>query len=131
MFISKQREAPASRHSRANRRARIMCNDTRSWRFALRPIMKAIWNNTVIAESNDTVVVENNHYFPADSIKKEFFEDSIAQTSCPWKGRASYYSLKVNGEQNKDAAWYYPEPKDAAKEIKGHVAFWKGVKVEK
>ncbi|OGX87627.1 hypothetical protein BEN47_00180 [Hymenobacter lapidarius] len=93
--------------------------------------MKAIWNNTVIAESNDTVVVENNHYFPADAIKKEFFEDSVAQTSCPWKGRASYYSLSVNGEKNKDAAWYYPEPKDAAKEIKGRVAFWKGVKVEK
>ena len=62
-----------------------------------------------MAESNDTVVVENNHYFPADSLKKEFFEDSIAQTSCPWKGRASYYSLRVNGELNKDAAWYYPE----------------------
>ena len=94
-------------------------------------IMKAIWNNTVIAVSDDTVVVENNHYFPADAIKKEFFEDSIAQTSCPWKGRASYYSLNVNGEKNKDAAWYYPEPKDAAKEIQGRVAFWKGVKVEK
>lgn len=93
--------------------------------------MKAIWNNTVIAESDDTLVVENNHYFPADSIKREFFESSIAQTSCPWKGRASYYSLSVNGQQNKDAAWYYPEPKDAAKEIKNRVAFWKGVKVEK
>ena len=93
--------------------------------------MKAIWNNTVVAESNDTVVVENNHYFPAESIKMEFFEASIAQTSCPWKGRASYYSLRVGSEHNKDAAWYYPEPKDAAKEIKGRVAFWKGVKVEK
>ncbi len=94
-------------------------------------LMKAIWNNTVVAESDNTVVVENNHYFPADSLKKEFFEDSIAQTSCPWKGRASYYSLSVAGQQNKDAAWYYPEPKDAAKEIKGHVAFWKGVTVTK
>ncbi|MGY2133977.1 DUF427 domain-containing protein [Hymenobacter sp. HD11105] len=92
--------------------------------------MKAIWNDTVLAESNDTVVVENNHYFPADSLKREFFEDSIAHTSCPWKGRASYYSVRVNGELNKDAAWYYPEPKDAAKQIEGRVAFWKGVKVQ-
>ncbi|AHJ98141.1 DUF427 domain-containing protein [Hymenobacter swuensis] len=91
--------------------------------------MKAIWNNTVIAESDETVVVENNHYFPADSIKREFFEDSIAGTTCPWKGRASYYSVRVNGELNKDAAWYYPEPKDAAQQIKGRVAFWKGVQV--
>ena len=92
--------------------------------------MKAIWNNTVIAESNDTVVVENNHYFPANSLKKEFFEDSIAQTSCPWKGRASYYSLRVNEALNKDAAWYYPEPKAAASNIAGRVAFWKGVRIE-
>jgi uncharacterized protein (DUF427 family) len=93
--------------------------------------MKAIWNNTVVAESDDTVVVENNHYFPADSIKKEFFEDSIAHTSCPWKGRASYYSLRVNGDLNKDAAWYYPEASPAAANIQGRVAFWKGVKIEK
>ena len=92
--------------------------------------MKAIWNNTVIAESNDTVVVENNHYFPANSLKSEFFEDSIAQTSCPWKGRASYRSVRVNGELNKDAAWYYPEPKAAAANIAGRVAFWKGVRIE-
>jgi uncharacterized protein (DUF427 family) len=92
--------------------------------------MKAIWNNTVVAESNDTVVVENNHYFPADSIKKEYFEDSIAHTSCPWKGRASYYSLRVDGELNKDAAWYYPEASAAAANIEGRVAFWKGVKIE-
>ena len=91
--------------------------------------MKAIWNNTVIAESADTVVVENNHYFPADSLKKEFFEDSIAQTSCPWKGRASYYSVRVNNDLNKDAAWYYPEPKAAASNIAGRVAFWKGVRI--
>ena len=93
--------------------------------------MKAIWNNTVVAESDDTVVVENNHYFPADSVKQEYFEDSIAHTTCPWKGQASYYSLRVNGELNKDAAWYYPTPKPAAENIKGRVAFWKGVRVEK
>jgi uncharacterized protein (DUF427 family) len=92
--------------------------------------MKAIWNNTVVAESDDTIVVENNHYFPADSLKKEFFEDSIAHTTCPWKGRASYYSLRVGGELNKDAAWYYPETSPKAESIKGRVAFWKGVKVE-
>lgn len=92
--------------------------------------MKAIWNNTVVAESNDTIVVENNHYFPADSLNKELFEDSIAHTTCPWKGRASYYSLRVNGELNKDAAWYYPEAKEAARHIEGRVAFWKGVRVE-
>ena len=96
-----------------------------------RPPMKAIWNNTVVAESDDTVVVENNHYFPAEALKKEFFEDSIAHTSCPWKGRASYYSLRVNGELNKDAAWFYPETSPAAENIKGRVAFWKGVKIEK
>ena len=93
--------------------------------------MKAIWNNTVVAESDDTVVVENNHYFPAASIKKEYFEDSIAHTSCPWKGRASYYSLRVEGELNKDAARYYPETSPAAENIKGYVASWKGVKIEK
>jgi uncharacterized protein (DUF427 family) len=92
--------------------------------------MKAIWNNTVVAESDDTVVVENNHYFPAEALKQEYFESSIAHTSCPWKGQANYYSLRVNGELNKDAAWYYPEPKPAAGQIKGRVAFWKGVRVE-
>ncbi|UYZ60468.1 DUF427 domain-containing protein [Hymenobacter latericus] len=91
--------------------------------------MKAIWNNAVLAESNDTVVVENNHYFPAESLNREYFEDSIAQTSCPWKGRASYYSVRVNGELNKDAAWYYPDPKPAAENIRNRVAFWKGVQV--
>nr|MBC7613092.1 DUF427 domain-containing protein [Pseudopedobacter sp.] len=72
----------------------------------------------------------NNHYFPSSDIKKEFFKSSETHSTCPWKGAASYYSLEVNGQQNKDAAWYYPEPKDAAKEIKNYVAFWKGVKVE-
>jgi uncharacterized protein (DUF427 family) len=91
--------------------------------------MKAIWNNQVIAESNDTVVVEGNHYFPFDSVKSDFIKPSETKSSCPWKGQASYYSLVVDGELNKDAAWYYPDPKPAAFEIKGRVAFWKGVKV--
>lgn len=93
--------------------------------------MKAIWNNTVIAESDATIVVENNHYFPADSIKKEYFKSSATHTSCPWKGLASYYTLEVDGQKNTDAAWYYPEVSELAKGIKGHVAFWKGVSVEK
>ncbi len=92
--------------------------------------MKAIWNNTVIAESDNTVVVENNHYFPADSIKKEFFKPSNSHTTCPWKGVASYYTISVNGEENPDAAWYYPEVSPLAKSIKGSVAFWKGVTIE-
>lgn len=91
--------------------------------------MQAIWNNQVIAESIDTVVVEGNHYFPIDSVKPDFLKPSEMKTSCPWKGQASYYSLEVGGELNKDAAWYYPDPKPAASEIKGRVAFWKGVKV--
>jgi uncharacterized protein (DUF427 family) len=92
--------------------------------------MKAIWNNEIIAESNNTEVVEGNHYFPADAITKDFFKQSGTNTTCPWKGKASYYTIEVNGKTNPDAAWYYPEPKDAAKKIKGYVAFWKGVKVE-
>jgi uncharacterized protein (DUF427 family) len=91
--------------------------------------MKAIWNNTTIAESKDTVIVENNHYFPPDSVKKEFLQTSATHTTCPWKGLASYYSLEVNGKVNKDAAWYYPAPKDAASNIKDHIAFWKGVTI--
>lgn len=91
--------------------------------------MKAIWNGAVIAESDDTVVIEGNHYFPVDSIKKEYFAESNTQTSCPWKGIASYHSVKVDGKENADAAWYYPEPKEAAKVIKDRVAFWKGVEV--
>ena len=90
--------------------------------------MKATWNNTVIAESNDTVVVEGNHYFPPESVNKEYFQESNSHTTCPWKGEASYYNVVVNGETNKDAAWYYPEPKEAAAEIKDRVAFWRGVK---
>jgi uncharacterized protein (DUF427 family) len=91
--------------------------------------MKAIWNNTVIAESDDTVVVENNHYFPIESVDKALLEPSRTTSVCPWKGTANYYTLNVGGQRNVDAAWYYAEPKDAAKEIKGRVAFWKGVKV--
>lgn len=91
--------------------------------------MKATWNDTVIAESDDTVVVEGNHYFPPDSLTKEHFRTSPQTSTCPWKGVASYYDVVVNGEINAGAAWYYPEPKSAAAEIANHVAFWKGVKV--
>lgn len=91
--------------------------------------MKAIWNGQVIAESDDTVVIENNHYFPPDSIRKEFYSSSNTHTTCPWKGLASYYSLEVDGQSNPDAAWYYPQTSHAAKPIEGYVAFWKGVQV--
>ncbi|HYR88969.1 MAG TPA: DUF427 domain-containing protein [Terriglobia bacterium] len=91
--------------------------------------MKAIWNDATLAESDATVVVEGNHYFPLKSMRKEFFRASDTHTTCPWKGLASYYDVVVNGKVNKDAAWYYPEPSDAATEIKDHVAFWKGVQV--
>ncbi len=92
--------------------------------------MKASWNETKIAESDDTVVIEGNHYFPREAINKEYFQDSPTHTTCPWKGEASYFNVVVNGEVNKDAAWYYPEPKEAAAEIKDRVAFWRGVSVE-
>ncbi len=92
--------------------------------------MKAIWNGQIIAESEHTIVVEGNHYFPPDALKKEFFEESETHTTCSWKGVASYFNIVVGEAKNKDAAWYYPEPKDAAKNIKGYVAFWRGVKVE-
>lgn len=93
--------------------------------------MKAIWNNQVIAESEKTIQIEGNHYFPADTIKKEFFKASDTHTTCPWKGIASYYHIEVNDEVNKDAAWFYPDTKPAAREIKDHVAFWRGVEVKK
>jgi uncharacterized protein (DUF427 family) len=93
-------------------------------------MMKAIWKGAVLAESDDTVVVEGNHYFPREAIDGNYFEESATQTHCPWKGDASYFNVVVEGETNRDAAWYYPEPKEAAKEIKGRVAFWRGVKVE-
>ena len=91
---------------------------------------RAVWNGAVLAESDKCEVVEGNQYFPADSIKKEYFKESSTHTSCPWKGQASYYTIEVNGQQNKDAAWYYPNPKEKAKNIQGYVAFWRGVKVE-
>ena len=91
--------------------------------------MKAIWNNTLIAESSDTVLVEGNHYFPESTLKKEFTTFSNHKSMCPWKGQASYYSLLVNGEMNPDAVWYYPDPKPEAEMVRGHVAFGRGVKV--
>lgn len=92
--------------------------------------MKAIWNNKIIAESDATVVVENNHYFPHESIKKEFYKPSETRSTCPWKGEASYYTIEVDGKRNEDAAWYYPQVSEKAKSIKNHVAFWRGVEVK-
>jgi len=92
--------------------------------------MRAVWKGTVLAESDDTVVVEGNHYFPPDSLRPEHFRPSDTQTTCAWKGIASYYHVVVGDEENRDAAWYYSDPKPAANEIKGRVAFWKGVRVE-
>ncbi|MCP9198555.1 DUF427 domain-containing protein [Gramella sp. GC03-9] len=91
--------------------------------------MKAIWNNRVIAESSETKVVESNHYFPPESLKREYFKSSESHTTCPWKGKASYLHVEVDGKTNKDAAWYYPQPKEAANHIKEYVAFWNGVQV--
>ncbi len=91
--------------------------------------MKALWEDTVLAESDDTVIVEGNHYFPPESVKTEYLEESSTHTVCPWKGTASYANVVVKGKTNKDAAWFYPEPKDAAGEIKGYYAFWRGVRV--
>ena len=92
--------------------------------------MKAIWRDTIIAESDDTVVVEGNHYFPESSLDRALISDSPTHTTCGWKGVASYYNLHVDGQTNKDAVWYYPSPLPAAKSVEGRVAFWKGVKVE-
>ena len=92
--------------------------------------MKAIWNGTVLANSDETIVIEGNHYFPPESVDMKYFTKTDYQTRCPWKGLASYYSITVDGDLNENAAWYYPEPKDAAKEIKNYVAFWKGVEVK-
>ncbi len=91
---------------------------------------RATWNGKVLAESDDIVVVEGNLYFPEESLNKDYFVESNHHTTCPWKGEASYYSVTVDGETNRDAAWYYPTPKDAAKQITGRVAFWRGVEVE-
>jgi uncharacterized protein (DUF427 family) len=92
-------------------------------------MVKAVWNGAVIAESDDTVVVEGNHYFPESSVKREYLTFSNHRTSCPWKGQARYHSLLVNGEMNPDAVWYYEQPSEAAAQIKGRLAFWKGVMV--
>jgi uncharacterized protein (DUF427 family) len=91
--------------------------------------MKATWENTLLAESDKTIVVEGNHYFPPDAIKPEFFRESDTHSTCPWKGLASYYHVQVGDKVNPDAAWYYPDPKEAAKLIKKYVAFWRGVNV--
>ena len=92
--------------------------------------MKAIWNNKVIAQSNDTIVIEGNHYFPQHSLNKDYFSDSTLQTSCPYKGEASYFNLQVDGNSNVNAAWYYPMPKQGYENISTRVAFWHGVLVE-
>ena len=91
--------------------------------------MRAVWNGTVIAESDDTVVVEGNHYFPKESVNPSVLRESGTQSVCPWKGTASYFDLEVGGQVNRGAAWYYPEPKEAAAQIRDRVAFWKGVTV--
>lgn len=91
--------------------------------------MKAIWNNEIIASSNDTVVIEGNHYFPVSSVNKAFLNDSSTHTVCPWKGTASYYNLEINGKINNDAVWFYPTPSSLAEAVKDRVAFWKGVQV--
>ena len=91
--------------------------------------MKALWNGEVVAESDETVVVEGNHYFPADSIRRDFFVPSDEKSFCPWKGEASYYDLEVGSRRNEGAAWYYADPKPAAEEIRGRIAFWRGVEI--
>ena len=91
---------------------------------------RATWKDTVIAESDETEIVDGNHYFPPEAIKREYFSDSTETSVCGWKGTANYYDVVVDGETNTGAAWYYPDPKDAAKNIKGYTAFWKGVRVE-
>ena len=92
--------------------------------------MRAIWNGAVLAESDKTIVVEGNHYFPPDAVNGDYLQESSTHTTCPWKGLASYYNVEVDGQVNRDAAWYYPSPKPAASHIKDHVAFWRGVSVE-
>ena len=93
-------------------------------------MVKAIWKDIVIAECDNTEIVEGNHYFPPECVKKEYLNESDMHTTCPWKGLASYYNIVVNGEANKDAAWYYPEPKSAASKIKDYIAFWNGVEIQ-
>jgi uncharacterized protein (DUF427 family) len=97
--------------------------------FTYKRFMKAIWNNKVIAESTETIVVENNHYFPSKSVNMEFLKESSTNSICPWKGVASYYTLKVDGKENSDAAWFYPNTKPLANNIRNYIAFWKGVEI--
>jgi uncharacterized protein (DUF427 family) len=92
-------------------------------------VVKAVWNGVTLAESDHTQIVQGSHYFPADSLRREYFRPSRTTTVCPWRGTASYYSIEVNGKRNEDAAWTYPAPKQEAAEIKDHVAFWKGIEV--
>ena len=92
---------------------------------------KAVWNGVTLAESDKTQVVEENIYFPQDTVKREYLRPSSTTSTCPWKGQARYYSLMVDGQENQDAAWYYPDPKPAARKIKGYIAFWRGVEIEK
>ncbi len=91
---------------------------------------RAIWNETVLAESDETIVIEGNHYFPPEAVKMEYFSENSHHTTCSWKGVASYYTIEVGGQTNQNAAWYYPHPKDAAEQIAGYVAFWRGVQIE-
>jgi len=93
------------------------------------PTITAEWNGKILAQSDNTIVVEGNHYFPPEAVNKEFLGNSTQRTTCPWKGEASYYHLEIDGARNQNAAWYYPQPKEAAIQIKDHVAFWKGVKI--
>lgn len=93
-------------------------------------MITAIWNGVVLAESDNTIIIEGNHYFPPNSVNREYLTKSNTHTTCPWKGLASYYDVVVKGKENKDAAWYYPEPKSAAKEIKDYIAFWKGIEIQ-
>ena len=94
-------------------------------------VMRAVWNGVVLAESNQTRVVEGNHYFPRESINPEYFRENSAHSVCPWKGQASYYDVVVDGQENKSAAWYYPAPSPVAQQIRNYVAFWNGVKVQR
>src|ERR1700754_2990356 len=120
------REVGTYRPARSERRG-FQYGDERA---SQKGVMRATWNDAVLVDSNDTVVVEGKHYFPEDQIDKQYFQPSDTHTTCPWKGEASYFNIVVNGQINKDAAWFYPDPKPAAAEIKDRVAFWRGVKVE-
>lgn len=93
-------------------------------------MVKAIWNETVIAESNNCEIIEDNYYFPPEDVNKQYLQESDTESTCPWKGQAHYYNVLVNESVNEDAAWYYPDPKPAAKKIKNYVAFWKGIQIE-